>query len=144
MWFHNGVFQDLIDNNYLVYGKLLYDGRVYMVRNVFVRYIPAMYFCCCCCRCGTGACRCCSSCAGWQNLLLWSIASYSSAFFSLHSNKVYFLCTFVPLGSTLASTCGVNTYRTYSVMTGTRGAKASVSSPRRSPPRIEFYFQVFF
>ena len=86
----------------------------------------------CCCSCSAAACRCCSSsCAGWQNLLLWSIASDPSVFFLFLQTRFIFN---VPLGSTAVASIYLTNIYTSSVVTGMCGAKAGVRPTRRSPP----------
>ena len=116
--FYSSEYLDLIV--YVLKCTLLYQYGVICI----LRSIPATYFCCCCCcccsalpsccccSCSAAACCCCSSsCAGWQNLLLWFIASDSSVFFPFIQTRFTFN---VPLGSTVAFLqrrfCTYNTY----------------------------------
>ena len=73
-------------------------------------------------------------------LLLWfNCCIWFQCFRSLrHLNTIYFKCTdpLAVLISHLQPRCTYNTCHTSSATTGTRGAKADVSPPRRSPPCI--------
>ena len=82
----------------------MFDVRVYPYVFVYTCHVflLLLLLCvllyCCCCSCSAAACRCCSSsCAGWQNLLLWSTASDFSAFFLFIQTRCIF---YVTLGST--------------------------------------------
>ena len=125
-------YLDLIDytSKQLLHCTLLHDVRV-CIRI----YLPA---CCCvvCCYTADAAaaatcCCCSSSCAGWQNLLLWSIASDPSVFFLFLQTRFIFN---VPLGSTAVASIYLTNIYTSSVVTGMCGAKAGVRPTRRSPP----------
>ena len=80
------------------------------------------------------ACCCSSPCVGWQNLLLWFIAS-DSFYISLFSHDIlsmYPLAVLPHLQRRFLLI--VRIYHISSVITCMRGAKAGVSSTRRSPP----------
>ena len=94
--------------------------------------------------CVVGCCRCSSSCAGWQYLLLWFTASDSSVFFLFIQTRYIFN---VALGSTVAFTALIrrlkyiqSTYHTSSVLRACAETRQVLSPPRRSPPGIIYVY----
>ena len=72
-------------------------------------------------------------CAGWQNLLLWSIEFDSGASLLFIQTRLFFMYPLPVLSYLRPRFAYCNTF---SVITGMRGAKAGVSPPRRNPPCI--------
>ena len=100
---------------------------------------------CCYCCCGSyfiATAACCyfpPSSAGWQKMLLCNLIPVR--YFSSFKHDCFF---YVPLGSTVAFTTSICPhYYTSSVIAGMRGAKAGVRRPRRSPPCIILFYDVF-
>ena len=115
-------------------------------------YMPAMCCCCCCCcsvvccctavtvAAAAAACCCCcwSSCVGWQNFLLWLVASDSGVFLLFIQTRFLFnvpwrYCRIYSVEFLTYNTRYIS-YHTSSVIAGMCGAEAGISPPRWSPP----------
>ena len=98
----------LIDYNYNVRCCTTYEMYLYTCYVLFLLLLcSALLYCSNAVAAAAAACCCCSSsCAGWQNLFPWFIASNSSVLFLFIPLRIIFN---VPLGCTVAFTAPVCT-----------------------------------
>ena len=113
----------------------VYACHVLLLLLLLLLLCSVLLYCCnSCCSC----CCCWSSCAGWQNFLLWLVASDSSVFLLFIQTRFLFnvpwrYCRIYSVEFLTYNTRYIS-YHTSSVIAGMCGAEAGISPPRWSPP----------